>query len=369
MTGTTWMMLLSVLLVSVGLSYSGMKKMSKPLPKYTTPEVVAKPARTVETANVIAVEPRKKEEVRNWDLLWKNTLFKDDRTEVEATTETTTEAGSQEQVNTEFELVGIARMGRKDASTPVAIILEVKNNRNRMGNMNRNNPMQRRPGGFPGGEPRFNRPNDRPTLNTPPPQEPENRKANKSLYRIGDKVAATDYVIKNIIMEENKVVLERNGVETVLILDEKNTNSSIRRERVKNEEMAVRAKYAQKAQATTAPQTPQAGIAQPGMGVPPQNGAPGQAANANGLRPGMPQRSFTRGQGQVQLNTQPVQQNPTSGMPPLPPTMPGQNNSGVQQNNSGVQQNNNNNTGKGVNVIRTDIFNPRYSPIPQRLVD
>ncbi len=364
MTGTTWMMLLSVLLVSVGLSYSGMKKMSKPLPKYTKPEVVAKPARTVDAANVISVEPKKKQEVRNWDLLWKNSLFKDDRTEVEATSETTAEAGSQEQVNNEFELVGIARMGRKDAAAPVAIILEVKNNRNRMGNMNnRNNPMQRRPGGFPGGDPRFNRPNERPNLNSPPSQQPENRKANKSLYRIGDKVAGTDYVIKNIIMEENKVVLVRNGVETVLILDEKNTNNSIRRERVKNEEMAVRAKYAQKAPtSTSAQQTSQPGaVQQPGMGGPPQNRAPGQGANPNNVRVGMQPRNAQPGQTNTSAGariSQPVQQNPTSGMPPLPPTVPGQNNNGVQQNN---------NTGM---EIPTEVFRRQNNaPIPQMLVE
>ena len=75
MTGTTWMMLLSILLISVGLSYSGMKKMNAPLPKYTKSEVAAAPSRTVDAPSVIAAEPRKKEEVRNWDLLWKNTLF------------------------------------------------------------------------------------------------------------------------------------------------------------------------------------------------------------------------------------------------------------------------------------------------------
>ena len=362
MTGTTWMMLLCVLLVSMGLSYSGMKKMSAPLPKYTTPELVAKPSRNADAASVIVAEPRKKEEVRNWDLLWKNSLFKDDRTEIEATAEPTEEAGSQEQVNNEFELVGIARMGRKDASTPIAIILEVKNNaRNRMNN--RNNPMTRRPGGFPG-DPRFNRPNERPSLSKPPEEpQPENRKANKSLYRIGDKVAGTDYVIKNIIMEENKVVLERGGVETVLILDEKNTNSSIRRERVKSEEMAVRAKYAQKPQATApAVQTAQAGTA-PQPGVPPQAPVPGQPSNANGMRPGMQQRPLMPGQRNTQpgtQNTQPVQQNPTSGMPPLPPTMPGQGSGGFQRNN---------NTGAGVNGNAAETMRQRYSPIPQRLTD
>ena len=353
MTGTTWMMLLGVLLVSVGLSYSGMKKMSAPLPKYTKPEQAESQTRTIDNSNVIAVEPREKEEVRNWDLLWKNTLFKDDRTEVEATADPAAEADSQEQVNNEFELVGIARMGRKDASTPVAIILEVKNNaRNRMNNMNnRNMPLNRRPGGFPG-DTRINRPNDRPSLNKPPEQQqPENRKANKSLYRIGDKVAATDYVIKNIIMEENKVVLERGGVETVLILDEKNTNNSIRRERVKNEEMAVRAKYAQAN--ATASQTPQPAVAQPqqGPGAPPQNAVPGQTPPSNNIRVGMPQRNLQPGQ----TNTQPVQQNPTSGMPPMPPTMPGQGNGGVQQNN---------NTETGTNGKQSELMRRRFSPIP-----
>ena len=365
MTGTTWMMLLSVLLVSVGLSYSGMKKMSAPLPKYTKTEVASAPSRSVDSPAVIVTEPRKKADVRNWDLLWKNTLFKDDRTEVEAAAEPTAEAGSQEQVNNEFELVGIARMGRKDVSTPVAIILEVKNNRNRMNNMNnRNMPMNsRRPGGF-SGDSRFSRPNERPALNKPPePQQPENRKANKSLYRIGDKVAATEYVIKNIVMEENKVVLERGGVETVLILDEKNTNSSIRRERVKNEEMAVRAKYAQKAQTdASAAQPPQAG-AVPQPGAAPQNTVPGQPQNAFGNRVGMPQRSIMHGQRGVQSgmqNTQPVQQNPTSGMPPLPPSMPVQSNNFIQQNS---------NSGTGMNNKAAEIIRLRQSPIPQRLVD
>ena len=352
MTGATWMALLSVLLVSVGLSYSAMKKMSAPLPKYTKPEISNTTGRSSELSSVIATEPKKKNDVRNWDALWKESLFKDDRTEVEATADgNAVDAGSQEQVNSEFELVGIARLGRKDASAPVAIILEVKNNaRNRQNN--RNMPMNRRPGGpgMGGGFPP--RGNERPALNKPAETEPENRKANKSLYRIGDKIGSTSYTIKDIVMEENKVILERGGVETVLILDEKNTNNSIRRERVKNEEMAVRAKYAQKAvekPAKIPAATPVSTPAQPQGNVPnntpPQRGFPGQNVTPNGIRPGMQQ-----GMQPAQRIMQPVQQNPTSGMPPLPPTVPG---------------------GAG-NANGTGGTNPasrRGSPVPQRLVD
>lgn len=346
------MALLSVLLVSVGLSYSAMKRMSAPLPKYTKPEISHTAGRS-ESSNVIVDEPKKRNDVRNWDALWKESLFKDDRTEVEATADgNAADAGSQEQVNNEFELVGIARMGRKDASTPVAIILEVKNNaRNRQNN--RNMPMNRRPGGpgMGGGFPP--RGNERSALNKPAETEPENRKANKSLYRIGDKIGSTGYAVKNIVMEENKVILERGGVETVLILDEKNTNNSIRRERVKNEEMAVRAKYAQKTVEKPAETTGGASApAQPQGNVPntppPQRGFSGQASMPNGNRPGM--QPAQRTQQPAQRTLQPVQQNPTSGMPPLPPTLPG-------------GAGNTNGTG-GTNTAPR-----RVSPIPQRLVD
>ncbi len=353
MTGATWMALLSVLLVSVGLSYSAMKKMSAPLPKYTKPEITSTAGRASESGNVIADEPKKKNDVRNWDALWKESLFKDDRTEIEATADgNAADAGSQEQVNSEFELVGIARMGRKEASAPVAIILEVKNNaRNRQNN--RNMPMNRRPGpGMGGGFPP--RGNERPAPNKPAETEPENRKANKSLYRIGDKIGSTGYAIKNIVMEENKVILERGGVETVLILDEKNTNNSIRRERVKNEEMAVRAKYAQKTAekptettaANPVPAQPQGNVPN---NTPPQRGMPGQITMPNGIRPGM--QAIQRNMQPAQRVMQPVQQNPTSGMPPLPPTLPG-----GAGNANGTGGTNNNSP-------------RRVSPIPQRLVD
>ena len=82
-------------------------------------------------------------------------------------------------------------------------------------------------------------------MEPPPDEKKSSEKADKSLYREGDMIGSTGYKVKSIIMEENKVVLLQNGKETVLLLDEKNTNNSIRRETVKREELAVREKYKQ----------------------------------------------------------------------------------------------------------------------------
>ena len=355
MTGTTWMLILSVLLVSVGISYSGMKKMSKPLPKYVKPEMTASVPRSAESGSIITTDKKKKGELRNWDVLWKESLFKDDRTEAEPTTGSSEETtGEAEAINTEFELVGIARMGRKDASTPVAIILEMKNNnRNRANNRNMG-PGRRQPGPGMNTPNRFN---DRFNPPTPPnqpnqsdaSQNPENRKANKSLYRIGDKIASTDYVVKDIIMEEDKVILERNGVQTVLILDEKNTNSSIRRERVKNEEMASRAKIAQKAQRAdekpATPATENKPATDTPAAMPPKNTMPMRP----GLQPG-------------QRNLQAVQQNPTAGMPPLPPSLPGESN--------GMNRGANSRTATDSNGNATGSpMRRRITPFPQRMAE
>ena len=343
MTGARWMMVLCVLLVSVGVSYSAMKKMSRPLPKYEKADVSASAVRQVESKSTIVAEPKRKDEARNWDVLWKASLFKDDRTEAEPVGGSDNAGeGEGEQVNNEFELVGIARMGRKDVSTPVAIILEVKGNARNRGN-NRNMGPGRRPG-FPGGN-NMNRGNER-SVQPEPAQTPENRKANKSLYRIGDKIGTTEYVVKNIIMEQDKVVLERNGVETVLILDEKNTNNSIRRERVKNEEMAVRAKFAKKGEEKTAtPAAKPAGEQQPPTMPPMRGNMP--------MRPGMQPGQRT---------LQPVQQNPETGLPPLPPSAPG----GAGGAGRGAVPGASGSTGQNSGSSATQR---RISPIPQRPID
>ena len=263
MTGSVWIGILCVLLITAGASYTAMKRMSAPMPEYKTPEqqVVASPAQSR------SVGAGKKSDApqtaRDWDALWKDSLFQDDRTEEEVPV---TENSNAPQVNQniEFELVGLARLGRKDAQVPVAIIVQSANNqRNRFVrrpgmppnmNMPGNNMMGRGPIRIQPGNPRMQTVEQQPAN---APTEP----ADKSLYRVGDTIAKTNYKVKAIIMEESKVILTQNGQDTVLVLDEKNTNNSIRREKVKREELALREKYKQtdakstKDTKTTQPQT------------------------------------------------------------------------------------------------------------------
>jgi hypothetical protein len=247
MTGSAWIGILCALAIGAGASYKGMKKMSAPLPEYKMPErQVTAPQTQTRTTETVA-ESETPAVKRNWDSLWKKSLFQDDRTEDDAvvTENTNTPQVSQ---NVEFELVGLARLGRKDAQVPVAIIVQSANNqRNRIirrpgmppmnmpgGNMQGRFQGRMPPGGFQRPQPVEQKIENAPT-------EP----ADKSLYREGDTIAKTDYKVKAIIIEESKVILTQNNKETVLVLDEKNTNNSVRREKVKREELAVRDKYKQ----------------------------------------------------------------------------------------------------------------------------
>ncbi len=262
MTGSIWIGILCVLALGSGLSYSAMKKMSAPLPEYKTPEPqVVQTAPAQATASALAPAQSTAPAIqRDWDSLWKKSLFKDDRTEEEAAPQEASNAPQTPQ-NLEFELVGLARLGRKDAQVPVAIIVQaMSNQRNRMmrrpgmpnmpmppGGNNQNfpgrggpmgGPMRFQPG-MPPGMPRFPQPEQN-------NEKGESEPADKSLYREGDTIAKTDYTVKAIIMEESKVILaQRNGKETVLVLDEKNTNNSVRRETVKREELEQREKVKQ----------------------------------------------------------------------------------------------------------------------------
>ena len=249
MTGSAWIAILCILAVGAGASYKGMKKMSAPLPEYKAPEErVVAPA-----AQPRAVEAGAKSEApavkRDWDSLWKESLFQDDRTEDDAVVTENTNTPQVNQ-NVEFELVGLARLGRKDAQVPVAIIVQSANNQR--------NRFVRRPGmppNMPGGnmQGRFPGRGPMPPGGMQPRMQPMEQKienaptepADKSLYREGDTIAKTDYKVKAIIIEESKVILTQNNKETVLVLDEKNTNNSVRREKVKREELAVRDKYKQ----------------------------------------------------------------------------------------------------------------------------
>ncbi|MBO4511293.1 MAG: hypothetical protein J5746_00865 [Victivallales bacterium] len=303
MTGSAWIGILCVLAIGAGTSYTAMKKMSAPLPEYKKPEqgVAASPAlsRSVEVVkknNAPSVD-------RDWDSLWKNSLFQDDRTEDDATVTESTNAPQVNQ-NIEFELVGLARLGRKDAQVPVAIIVQSANNqRNRFIRRPGMPPNMNMPGNMPGRGPMPMPGRMQPGIQRIQPTmeqqaNAQTEPADKSLYREGDTIAKTNYKVKSIIIEESKVILTQNGQETVLVLDEKNTNNSIRRENVKRQELALREKYKQAdAKNTNATKTTQQqanpnvrenmpmGRWMPGGGMPPNFGR-----NMNGGQPGgMPQ--------------------------------------------------------------------------------
>lgn len=350
MTGTSWMILLSVLALSAAMSMTAMKKLNKPLPEYKKPEqkVVSNAATSSTSDNLTDGRTMSRaQENRNYDLLWEKSLFKDDRTEVVATEGGDAAAATETvQTNSDFELVGIACLGRKEAKTPVAIILQNRNVRN--------NRMANRPGMRRGGAPV-----PAPQQNAAP--EEEERKADKSLFRVGDSIGKTGYQVKEINLDENKVILSRNGQDITLVLDEKNTNNSIRREKVKNEAMAVREKYKQEEKK-----------AQETRPVPVQNNTQ-VTPNA----PNPPNLPNTQNQANQPGNSvQTLRAGGPNSTPPMPPGMnnaqPNGGNVGGRLGNQpgGRQWNNrqwNNNNDNGNNTNRNQFWrNGRNSPIPQR---
>ncbi len=259
MSGNNWFILIAGLVLSSLLAMAGARKMSAPLPKYKSPLQEESNA-TVSSESPVADKGSKaapKKTVKNnreYDVLWENSLFNDARKEGENGPETATaEVQGRAMANSEFEVVGIARIGKKDESVPVAIITQVRansrqNNRNNFrgnnnfnnNNFNNNNNMNMRPG--------FRRP-----MNRQPEPEPMvatgDRRVDKNIYRAGDAIADTGYTVKSIIVEENKVIITRAGADLTLVLDEANTNNSVRRENAKREALAVQSQYREKEKA------------------------------------------------------------------------------------------------------------------------
>ena len=154
----TWLLRVVVLAAGTVLSVSFMRRMSRPLPKYEPDKLVVPEARTqavvprvlARSSNVArsAVKP-------NYDSLWKHTLFKDTRTEdaAAASADESVAKADEEQANSEFELIGIVRIGPVDSAIPVAIILPQENARGRraMNGANQQRGGPPRGGNVPGG--------------------------------------------------------------------------------------------------------------------------------------------------------------------------------------------------------------------------
>ncbi len=339
MTGTSWLALLCILSLTSALSFSAMKKLEKPLEEYKPPErKEAAPAASGATvtaasaAATTAATPRKvgiygEVAMKDWDSLWKKSLFRDDRTEDEEVKPDEPVQTGDIEVNTDFELIGIIRMGRKDSSVPVAVIQQAvrfgrgrnqqggqrnggqggrssqpnasggvgaagggfpgnrggfggfpgnrggfggaggnnnggaaggfPGNRGGFGGTGGNNNGGAAGGGFPGNRGGFGgnrggfggaggtfagggRGMGWNALMQGTSGDEESRRADRTLFREGDSIFDTGYVVKSIIVEEAKVIVSKDGQDTALVLDEKNTSNSVRREIVKRQEQIQR---------------------------------------------------------------------------------------------------------------------------------
>ncbi|MBQ7178287.1 MAG: hypothetical protein IJS08_12805, partial [Victivallales bacterium] len=259
MSGNNWFLLIAGLVLSSVLAMAGARKMSAPLPKYKSPLLEEQNAGvSIETPSPDKTGKAASKKVaksnREYDILWEKSLFNDSRKEGENGPETaTSEVQGRTMTNSEFEVVGIARIGKKEEAVPVAIITQVRsnarqNNRNNFrGNNNFNNNFRGNNNNM-NNNPAMRRPMNR-QAEPEPVVATDDRRVDKNIYRAGDAIANTGYTVKSIIVEENKVIITRAGVDLTLVLDEANTNNSVRRENAKREALAVQSQYREKEKA------------------------------------------------------------------------------------------------------------------------
>ncbi len=302
-----WYVIVGILSLGTLLSVTAARQLSAPLPKYKKLQERQAAVRTAPSATENAAAAKQADaseksvegtpqvaaaeaEAVEWDGIWKNSLFKDDRSEAEpeAVSENT-EISNNGVVppNPDFELVGIACVGSGDDAEAVAIIAQIRNlqlktfptNTNSQqanNNNNRPNRWQNRPdfdrgqmmrggnmqpnatmenGGqnnmrrFPpqaNGAPVQQMPQAVPNNNAAFPNAAqqqnagEDRRVTRNIYHVGDAIGTTGYTVKKILPAENKVLLDRGGATVVLGIDVRNVNNSVRRQNVQNEEIAKR---------------------------------------------------------------------------------------------------------------------------------
>ena len=191
------------------------------------------------------------------DDIWKKSLFNPDRTEL-VETEEPQDSEPVMATNTELELGGIAQLGK----TPVAIIRMKPQQRGRggrpgMGNMPGNRFGQ--PGGGMGGmSGRFGQPGmpgmpgsrfGQPGMPGMPPwmqqqqqQQQQPQPQGKKIFRIGETINETGYVLKDILPEERACIISRNGRDEKLTIEFGDTQSTNRKQEAVNYQKEVIAK-------------------------------------------------------------------------------------------------------------------------------
>ncbi|MBR4899330.1 MAG: hypothetical protein IKZ46_00175, partial [Victivallales bacterium] len=222
------------------------------------PKAAAKPAQTEQKAPQIRMG--------TLDDIWKKSLFNPDRTEL-TETEAPQDSEPIQTTNAELELGGIAQLGK----SPVAIIRTKPQQRGRGGRPGMGGNMQGgrfgQPGGMQGN--RF-QPGNMPGMmgnrfqpgNMPgmmggrfgqngmplPPwmqqqqQQQQAQPQGKKIFRIGDTIHDTGYVLKDIIPEERACIISRNGRDEKLSIEFGDAQSSSRKQDAVNYQKEVIAK-------------------------------------------------------------------------------------------------------------------------------
>lgn len=236
MSGLAWIIL--NLALAFGAVYGTMKVRNTPAPKPLQLEEAAEPATDSQHKSVARNEkgneatsdkPRPLATNAPMDDLWKQTLFLPTRTE--ETEEGNAEQAAAEQAelaarNIEFELVGIAQIHVLNETDPVPIaILRSKVGADRGG---RGGPPGRR-----GGPPSRDRNN--PRSNQPQPgagADSSAKNAEKQVFRVGEKINQTGYLLKSIDPDEKMVEVSRNGETVKLYINFTGSEATQRREAV-----------------------------------------------------------------------------------------------------------------------------------------
>ena len=242
----------------------------KPSGKKAAAKDAAKDAKTAKTVKASQPEQQKAPQIRmgTLDDIWKKSLFNPDRTEL-VDTEVPQDSEPIQATNSELELGGIAQLGK----TPVVIIRMKPQQRGRGGRpgMGGNMPGSRfgQPGNMPGMMGNRFQPGNMPGMtgnrfqpgNIPgmmagrfgqngmplPPwmqqqQQQQPQPQGKKIFRIGDTINDTGYVLKDILPEERACIISRNGRDEKLTIEFGDTQSASRKQDAVNYQKEVIAK-------------------------------------------------------------------------------------------------------------------------------
>ncbi len=238
----------------------------------------------------------------DFDDLWRMTLFLPSREEPEDASDAQSEAEAAAAAlaaqNIEFELIGLARIAQEGAEAqPVAILRNkaVGGRRSPAVNARRNSRIgdnRRNPPARGGGETR------EPVL----PADPTGQNR-REVFKVGDKINLTGYVLRSIDMEERSVVVVRGNETVTLSINFTSSEAASRRDSASKDALKKREERnaAELAEARRAIENRQ--DANPGTPPPPPDGkmggdAPAATSSQRGRRgdaPGTPGSSGTTG--------------------------------------------------------------------------